>query len=196
MEWHVRAPFLSAAARPSVVLAVLLGGFGARLVCCTSLRLSLRKCSLTRRLWRWDAPRPVSLTRGFKGHTPFIRPVFETASAASCLCHQVRLGLLSGWTMNTWSRFARQKEERTSSALIAAALHSAPAELPADFCRQVCRVREAGWWLVRARNTTTDNSTTALSSSTSLAPTSISSSAPTSWLLSTLRLPPRGPRTT
>ena len=63
--------------------------------------------------------------------------------------------------MNTWSRFARQKEERTSSALIAAALHSAPAELPADFCRQVCRVREAGWWLVRARNTTTNNSTTA-----------------------------------
>ena len=117
MERHVRAPFLSAAARPSVVLAVLLGGFGARLVCCTSLRLSLRKCSLTRRLWRWDAPRPVSLTRGFKGHTPFIRPVFETASAASCLCHQVRLGLLSGWTMNAWSRFARQKEERTSSAL-------------------------------------------------------------------------------
>ena len=96
MEWHVRAPFLSAAARPSVVLAVLLGGFGARLVCCTSLRLSLRKCSLTRRLWRWDAPRPVSLTRGFKGHTPFIRPVFATASAASCLCHQVRLGLLRG----------------------------------------------------------------------------------------------------
>ena len=83
------------------------------------------------------------------------------ALAASCLCHQVRLGLLSGWTMNTWSRFARQKEERTSSALIAAALHSAPAELPADFCRQVCRVREAGWWLVRARNTTTNNSTTA-----------------------------------
>ena len=73
--------------------------------------------ALTRRLWRWDAPRPVSLTRGFKGHTPFIRPVFETASAASCLCHQVRLGLLSGWTMKTWSRFARQKEERTSSAL-------------------------------------------------------------------------------
>ena len=36
-----------------------------------------------------------SLTRGFKGHTPFIRPVFATASAASCLCHQVRLGLLA-----------------------------------------------------------------------------------------------------
>ena len=28
-------------------------------------------------------------------------------------------------------------------------------------CRQVCRVRDAGWWLVRARNTTTNNSTTA-----------------------------------
>ena len=32
--------------------------------------------------------------------------------------------------MNAWSRFARQKGERTS--LIAAALHSAPAEMPAD----------------------------------------------------------------
>ena len=77
----------------------------------------LRSCTVVLTIKRWDAPRPVSLTRGFKGHTPFIRPVFETASAASCLCHQVRLGLLSGWTMNAWSRFARQKEERTSSAL-------------------------------------------------------------------------------
>ncbi len=84
---------------------------------CAATSLLLRSCTVVLTIKRWDAPRPVSLTRGFKGHTPFIRPVFETASAASCLCHQVRLGLLSGWTMNTWSRFARQKEERTSSAL-------------------------------------------------------------------------------
>ena len=31
-----------------------------------------------------------------------------------------------------------------------------------DACRQVCRVRGAGWWLVRARDTTPNNSTTAL----------------------------------
>ena len=30
-------------------------------------------------------------------------------------------------------------------------------------CRQVGRVRDAGWWLVRARDTTTNNSTTASS---------------------------------
>ena len=84
---------------------------------CAATSLLLRSCTVVLTIKRWDAPRPVSLTRGFKGHTPFIRPVFETASAASCLCHQVRLGLLSGWTMNAWSRFARQKEERTSSAL-------------------------------------------------------------------------------
>ena len=76
---------------------------------CAATSLLLRSCTVVLTIKRWDAPRPVSLTRGFKGHTPFIRPVFETASAASCLCHQVRLGLLSGWTMNTWSRFARQK---------------------------------------------------------------------------------------
>ena len=74
---------------------------------CAATSLLLRSCTVVLTIKRWDAPRPVSLTRGFKGHTPFIRPVFETASAASCLCHQVRLGLLSGWTMNTWSRFAR-----------------------------------------------------------------------------------------
>ena len=85
---------------------------------CAATSLLLRSCTVVLTIKRWDAPRPVSLTRGFKGHTPFIRPVFATASAASCLCHQVRLGLLSGWTMNAWSRFARQKGERTSSALI------------------------------------------------------------------------------
>ena len=66
---------------------------------CAATSLLLRSCTVVLTIKRWDAPRPVSLTRGFKGHTPFIRPVFETASAASCLCHattcQVRLGLLS-----------------------------------------------------------------------------------------------------
>ena len=33
---------------------------------------------------RWQHARPLSLTRGSKGHTPFIRLVFATASAASC----------------------------------------------------------------------------------------------------------------
>ena len=61
---------------------------------CAATSLLLRSCTVVLTIKRWDAPRPVSLTRGFKGHTPFIRPVFETASAASCLCHQVRLGLL------------------------------------------------------------------------------------------------------
>ena len=62
---------------------------------CAATSLLLRSCTVVLTIKRWDAPRPVSLTRGFKGHTPFIRPVFETASAASCLCHQVRLGLLA-----------------------------------------------------------------------------------------------------
>ena len=61
---------------------------------CAATSLLLRSCTVVLTIKRWDAPRPVSLTRGFKGHTPFIRPVFATASAASCLCHQVRLGLL------------------------------------------------------------------------------------------------------
>ena len=62
---------------------------------CAATSLLLRSCTVVLTIKRWDAPRPVSLTRGFKGHTPFIRPVFATASAASCLCHQVRLGLLA-----------------------------------------------------------------------------------------------------
>ena len=62
MERHVRAPFLSAVARPSVVLAVSLGGFGPRLICCASLRPFLRTCSLLSRVWRWDAPGPAALT--------------------------------------------------------------------------------------------------------------------------------------
>ena len=59
---HVRAPFFFAVARPPVVLAISLGGFGPRLNCCASLRPFLRTCSLLSRVWRWDAPGPAALT--------------------------------------------------------------------------------------------------------------------------------------
>ena len=71
---------------------------------CAATSLLLRSCTVVLTIKRWDAPRPVSLTRGFKGHTPFIRPVFATASAASCLCHQ-EANLI-------WLRFLRLRQRR------------------------------------------------------------------------------------
>ena len=118
--------------------------------------LSLLRCGRgceSRATWRYS----LSTARG--GGRQLAQPEYGATGYSTAPKRGFGWGQIGGRGATPSS--ARQKGERTRSALIAAALHSAPAELPADFCRQVCRVREAGWWLVRARNTTTNNSTTA-----------------------------------
>ena len=60
---------------------------------CAATSLLLRSCTVVLTIKRWDAPRPVSLTRGFKGHTPFIRPVLATACDCISLCTKTTLNL-------------------------------------------------------------------------------------------------------
>ena len=129
----LRRRLCSSPPAPTPIASVLAGSSRSRSASpIPTLWHSLRTCSLPQRLWRWDA------SQARRSH-PRIQRSYALYPAGACdrlrlhlTLHQDDSQSLSGWTVNTWSRFARQRGERLRPLLAYPALATIPSPAAAS----------------------------------------------------------------